>query len=37
MALEPINYFPREYSCGIGVRFLMGFGLEQKACLDADA
>lgn len=37
VALEPINSFPREYSCGIRAWFLMGFGLEQKACLDADA
>lgn len=37
MALEAINSFPREYSCGIRAWFLMGFGLEQKACLDADA
>lgn len=37
MALEPINSVPREYSCGIGAWCLMGFALEQKACLDADA
>lgn len=37
VALEPINSFPREYSCGIRVWFLMGFGLEQKACLDTAA
>lgn len=37
MALEPINSFPREYSCGIGAWCVMGFVLEQKACLDADA
>lgn len=36
MALEPINSFPREYSSGVGAWCLMGFGLEQKACLDAD-
>lgn len=37
VALEPISSFPREYSCGIRAWFLMRFGLEQKACLDADA
>lgn len=37
VALEPISFFPREYSCGIRAWFLMRFGLEQKACLDADA
>jgi len=36
-ALELINCFSREYSCGIRAWFLTGFGLEQKACLDADA
>lgn len=37
VALEPINSFPREYSCGSRAWFLVGFGLEQKACLDPDA
>lgn len=37
VAPEPINSVSRQYSCGIGAWFLMGFGWEQKACLDADA
>lgn len=34
VALEPINSFPSQSSCGIGAWFLMGSGWEQKACLD---
>lgn len=37
VAPEPINSFSRQYSVVQGHGFLMGFGWEQKACLDADA